>query len=66
MSRCQFIEFAVSEDRASDLARLVSGLGFRKVVQHKSKAVTRWRGYQGFGPINAPIRLGAQARERGT
>jgi len=38
----EFIEFAVGEDKAGDLAALFSGLGFRKVGQHKSKAVTRW------------------------
>jgi len=44
-SKClgvEFIEFAVNEESASDLARLFTGLGFRKVGQHKSKAVTRW------------------------
>jgi 4-hydroxyphenylpyruvate dioxygenase len=38
----EFIEFAVSEDAAGDLAHLFGGLGFRKLGQHKSKAVTRW------------------------
>jgi 4-hydroxyphenylpyruvate dioxygenase len=44
-SRClgvEFIEFAVGEASAADLAGLFTGLGFRKVGQHKSKAVTRW------------------------
>jgi 4-hydroxyphenylpyruvate dioxygenase len=38
----EFIEFAVGEDQAADLAGLFTGLGFRKVGQHKSKAATRW------------------------
>ena len=44
-SKClgvEFIEFAVNEESAGDLAGLFTGLGFRKVGQHKSKAVTRW------------------------
>jgi 4-hydroxyphenylpyruvate dioxygenase len=44
-SKClgvEFIEFAVNEESAGDLATLFTGLGFRKVGQHKSKAVTRW------------------------
>ena len=38
----EFIEFAVNEESAGDLAGLFTGLGFEKVGQHKSKAVTRW------------------------
>ena len=38
----EFLEFAVDEDSAADLARLFTGLGFRKTGQHKSKSVTRW------------------------
>ena len=38
----EFIEFAVDEEAAADLAELFTGLGFRQVGQHKSKAVTRW------------------------
>ena len=38
----EFIEFAVNEESAGELAGLFNGLGFRKVGQHKSKAVTRW------------------------
>ncbi len=44
-SKClgvEFIEFAVSEASAGELAKLFTGLGFRKLGQHKSKAVTRW------------------------
>lgn len=38
----EFMEFAVDEDSAAELAKLFTGLGFRKTGQHKSKAVTRW------------------------
>jgi 4-hydroxyphenylpyruvate dioxygenase len=38
----EFIEFAVGEEAAADLGGLFTGLGFQKVGQHKSKAVTRW------------------------
>jgi 4-hydroxyphenylpyruvate dioxygenase len=38
----EFIEFAADERSAAELARLLSGLGFRKVGEHKSKAVTHW------------------------
>jgi 4-hydroxyphenylpyruvate dioxygenase len=44
-SKClgvEFIEFAVNEASAGDLAGLFTGLGFQKVGEHKSKAVTRW------------------------
>jgi 4-hydroxyphenylpyruvate dioxygenase len=44
-ARClgvEFIEFAADDNAAKDLARLFAGLGFRKVGEHKSKAVTRW------------------------
>jgi 4-hydroxyphenylpyruvate dioxygenase len=44
-SKClgvEFIEFAVSKEATGDIERLFSGLGFRKLGQHKSKAVTRW------------------------
>ena len=37
-----FIEFAVNEAKASDLADLFGQLGFRKTGQHRSKAVERW------------------------
>ena len=37
-----FIEFAVNETKASDLAGLFGQLGFRKTGQHRSKAVERW------------------------
>jgi 4-hydroxyphenylpyruvate dioxygenase len=45
--RCQclgveFIEFAVDDRSADELAQFLSGLGFQKAAQHKSKAVTRW------------------------
>jgi 4-hydroxyphenylpyruvate dioxygenase len=38
----EFLEFAADQRAAADLARLFSGLGFRKVGEHKSKAVTHW------------------------
>ena len=38
----EFIEFAADQRAATDLARLFSGLGFRKVGEHKSKAVAHW------------------------
>jgi 4-hydroxyphenylpyruvate dioxygenase len=37
-----FIEFAVNEAKAGDLARLFGQIGFRKTGQHRSKAVERW------------------------
>lgn len=37
-----FIEFAVNEAKAGDLAELFSQLGFRKTGLHRSKAVERW------------------------
>lgn len=37
-----FIEFAVSEDKARDLAALFGQLGFRKSGAHRSKDVERW------------------------
>ena len=44
-SKClgvEFIEFAVDDHTAEDLAQFFSGLGFHKAAQHKSKAVTQW------------------------
>jgi 4-hydroxyphenylpyruvate dioxygenase len=44
-ARChgvEFLEFAADDRTASGLARLFEGLGFRKVGEHKSKAVTHW------------------------
>jgi 4-hydroxyphenylpyruvate dioxygenase len=44
-SKClgvEFIEFAVGEESAGDLANLFTALGFQNVGRHKSKAVTRW------------------------
>jgi len=44
-ARClgvEFIEFAADDNAAKELARLFARLGFRKVGEHKSKAVTRW------------------------
>ena len=38
----EFIEFAVDDRSADELAQFLSGLGFQKAAQHKSKAVTRW------------------------
>jgi 4-hydroxyphenylpyruvate dioxygenase len=37
-----FVEFAVNEAKAGDLADLFSQLGFRKTGKHRSKAVERW------------------------
>ncbi|MBR1216579.1 sugar phosphate isomerase/epimerase and 4-hydroxyphenylpyruvate domain-containing protein [Bradyrhizobium sp. U87765 SZCCT0131] len=37
-----FIEFAVNEDKAEDLATLLGQIGFRQTGQHRSKAVQRW------------------------
>lgn len=44
-SKClgvEFIEFAVDDRTADELGQFISGLGFHKAAQHKSKAVTRW------------------------
>jgi 4-hydroxyphenylpyruvate dioxygenase len=44
-SKClgvEFIEFATDDRTADELAQFLSGLGFQKAAQHKSKAVTRW------------------------
>jgi 4-hydroxyphenylpyruvate dioxygenase len=44
-SKClgvEFIEFAVDDKTAEDLAHFFSGLGFQYTGQHKSKAVSRW------------------------
>jgi 4-hydroxyphenylpyruvate dioxygenase len=44
-SKClgvEFIEFAVDDRTADELAQFVAGLGFRNVARHKSKAVSRW------------------------
>jgi 4-hydroxyphenylpyruvate dioxygenase len=38
----EFIEFAVDEKTADELERLFAALGFGKIGQHKSKAVSRW------------------------
>ena len=38
----EFLEFAADDRSAAELARLFAGLGFRKVGEHKSKAVTHW------------------------
>jgi 4-hydroxyphenylpyruvate dioxygenase len=37
-----FLEFAVNETKASELAELFGQLGFRKTGKHRSKAVERW------------------------
>ena len=37
-----FLEFAVNETKASELADLFCQLGFRKTGKHRSKAVERW------------------------
>ncbi len=44
-SKClgvEFMEFAVDDRTADELAQFFSGLGFRHVAQHKSKDVARW------------------------
>lgn len=44
-SKClgvEFIEFAVDDRTADELAQFFAGLGFQPVAKHKSKAVTRW------------------------
>jgi 4-hydroxyphenylpyruvate dioxygenase len=38
----EFLEFAVDDRAAAELARLFAGLGFHNVGAHKSKDVTRW------------------------
>jgi 4-hydroxyphenylpyruvate dioxygenase len=38
-----FIEFAASPDEAQELSGVFAGLGFAKVGQHRTKAVSRWR-----------------------
>ncbi|TCR59418.1 sugar phosphate isomerase/epimerase and 4-hydroxyphenylpyruvate domain-containing protein [Bosea sp. BK604] len=38
----EFIEFALDEETAHELANLLSALGFRQTGTHLSKAVTRW------------------------
>ena len=38
----EFLEFAADNRTAAGLGKLFAGLGFRKVGEHKSKAVTRW------------------------
>jgi len=38
----EFIEFALDEETAAELAHLFSALGFRRTGQHVSKSVTRW------------------------
>ncbi len=37
-----FVEFAVNETKAKELAQLFEQLGFRKTGAHRSKAVERW------------------------
>ncbi|MGI8525021.1 MAG: shikimate dehydrogenase, partial [Pseudolabrys sp.] len=44
-SKClgvEFIEFAVDDRIADELAQFISGLGFYNAAQHKSKAVAHW------------------------
>ncbi len=38
----EFIEFALDEETAAELAKLLAALGFRHSGQHVSKAVARW------------------------
>lgn len=37
-----FVEFAVNETKAAELARLFEQLGFRRTGRHRSKSVERW------------------------
>jgi 4-hydroxyphenylpyruvate dioxygenase len=37
-----FVEFALDDDSAVALERMLSGMGFRRAGLHRSKAVTRW------------------------
>ncbi|WP_024520138.1 sugar phosphate isomerase/epimerase and 4-hydroxyphenylpyruvate domain-containing protein [Bradyrhizobium sp. Tv2a-2] len=37
-----FVEFAVNETKAAELAELFGQIGFRKTGKHRSKAVERW------------------------
>ena len=39
----EFLEFAVDEESAAELAAFLAGLGFRKIGQHRSKSVALWR-----------------------
>lgn len=43
IERVEFIEFAASDDEAARLAPVLSGLGFSKVGEHRTKQVDRWR-----------------------
>lgn len=38
----EFLEFTADEAAAAEFGRLFAGLGFRKVGEHRSKAVTHW------------------------
>jgi 4-hydroxyphenylpyruvate dioxygenase len=42
-SGVEFIEFAVDERSAAGFEQVLSGLGFDRAGNHRSKAVTRWR-----------------------
>jgi 4-hydroxyphenylpyruvate dioxygenase len=39
----EFVEFAVGEQAADELAAVFAGLGFRRIGRHRSKAVDLWR-----------------------
>ena len=41
-SGVEFIEFAVDDNSADDLAQFFAALGFRHTGQHRSKSVARW------------------------
>ncbi|HEX7694086.1 MAG TPA: TIM barrel protein, partial [Sphingomonas sp.] len=43
ISGVEFIEFAASDDEATRIEPLLSGLGFAKVGKHRVKRVDRWR-----------------------
>jgi 4-hydroxyphenylpyruvate dioxygenase len=38
----EFLEFTADDPAAAELGRLFAGMGFRKVGEHRSKAVTHW------------------------
>jgi 4-hydroxyphenylpyruvate dioxygenase len=52
----EFIEFAVDESAAPTFEKLLSGIGFRKSGQHKTKAVARWT----QGAINIVVNTEAE------
>ncbi len=47
----EFVEFAMDDETAPDLEKLLAGLGFVKVGQHRTKSVAHWK----QGDINIAI-----------